>query len=102
MQSNNVGLPKGRLDSVYKEGVLFITYALLVQNSKAMEDNTVTTVSEAKALKSESIPKRSRLEQIVDWLKGESKPLIIFDECHKAKNLIASKGGMSSDKIAIC
>jgi hypothetical protein len=35
----------------------------------------------------------SRLEQLVSWL-GEDKhgPLVVFDECHRAKNLVNENG----------
>ena len=88
----NASLPKGKLDRHHKEGVLFVTYSLLVSNSKAMKDDVVSTAAEAKQLDS-SIPRGSRLEQIVDWLNGaEDDPLVVLDECHKAKNLIAIGG----------
>ena len=88
----NASLPKGKLDKHHKEGVLFVTYSLLVSNSKAMKDDVVSTAAEAKQLDS-SIPEGSRLEQIVDWLNGaEDDPLVVLDECHKAKNLIAIGG----------
>lgn len=39
------------------------------------------------------IKKGSRLEQIAEWLKGDpAGGLIILDECHKAKNLVAGGG----------
>ena len=28
-----------------------------------------------------------RLDQVVKWLEADQAPLIIFDECHKAKNI---------------
>ena len=92
VQDHKDGLPRGRLDSVCREGVLFMTYSLLVQNLKSAKDDTVTTALEVKQL-DKSIPQGSRLEQVVEWLKGEAEPLVIFDECHKAKNLIAKGGG---------
>lgn len=56
------------------EGVLFLTYsALISRNSNG----------------------HSRLSQIVQWLGKESDGLIIFDESHKAKNLVPDKQGKS-------
>lgn len=88
-------MPKGRIDSHFREGVLFITYSLLVSNSKAMKHENPQTAMEANHMDA-SICKGSRLEQIVDWLKGEQAPLVVLDECHKAKNLIAAGGNPSS------
>jgi hypothetical protein len=43
---------------------------------------------------------KSRLDQIVHWLGGETfDGLLVFDECHKAKNFTPGKEG-SSTKIA--
>jgi hypothetical protein len=67
-------LPTGNFDAVgIKDGVLFMTYALLISKSQ----------------------KGTRLEQVVKWLErdGAGAPLIVFDECHKAKNLIGADGG---------
>ncbi|GMH33357.1 hypothetical protein BSKO_01191 [Bryopsis sp. KO-2023] len=49
----------------FQEGVLFLTYSTLISSTQ----------------------KRSRLDQIVDWVGGEEfDGCLIFDECHKAKN----------------
>ena len=48
-----------------KEGVLFITYSMLVAKSG----------------------KKSRLNQVIRWLGPDFDGLIVFDESHKAKNL---------------
>ena len=34
----------------------------------------------------------TRLQQLVDWAGTDYDGLIIFDECHKAKNLIPEAG----------
>lgn len=95
-------VPKGRIDKHFTKGVLFITYSLLVMNAKAMKDEALDPLNDRgeRQLDARLVP-GSRLEQIVDWLKGEhfsnpdeSAPLIVLDECHKAKNLIATSGGM--------
>ncbi len=70
--------------------MLFITYSLLVSNAKSMaEEATDGTADNALDPR---IPAGSRLAQVVEWLKGDEAPLIILDECHKAKNLVASGG----------
>ena len=83
-------IPKGRIDKHFSQGVLFITYSLLVSNAKGMADET--TDGSVDAALDPRIPAGSRLAQVVDWLKGDETPLIILDECHKAKNLVAAGG----------
>lgn len=57
------------LSKDYQEGVLFTTYSTLVSKTQ----------------------KKSRLDQIISWFGGESaEGVVIFDECHKAKNFSAS------------
>lgn len=86
----NASIPKGRIDKHFSQGVLFITYSLLVSNAKSMADETTDgTVDTALDPR---IPAGSRLAQVVDWLKGDEAPLIVLDECHKAKNLVAAGG----------
>lgn len=67
-------LPYSKLDSKsvgVKEGVVFSTYSSLIASSEKG---------------------RSRLHQLVQWF-GQSDGLIVFDECHKAKNLVPEAGG---------
>ncbi|XP_057765219.1 protein FORGETTER 1 [Salvia miltiorrhiza] len=54
-----------------KEGVIFSTYSSLIASSERG---------------------RSRLHQLVQWF-GDLDGLIVFDECHKAKNLVPEAGG---------
>ena len=65
-----------------------------------LDDATVlfTTYSSLVAKKQGSGRKknRSRLDQIVTWLGEEFDGCIVFDECHKSKNLIPSAGGVAS------
>lgn len=57
------------------EGVIFLTYSSLTSSSD--KGNT-------------------RLQQLVDWAGPDFDGLIIFDECHKAKNLIPEAGSKST------
>ena len=85
----SASIPKGKIDKHFQEGVLFVTYSLLVTAAKAMAqdvDNTQTGGVD------HWLPPGSRLAQIVEWLKKEEAPLIVLDECHKAKNLVTSGG----------
>ncbi|CAI9087968.1 OLC1v1022187C2 [Oldenlandia corymbosa var. corymbosa] len=68
-------LPYSKLDSKsvgIREGVIFLTYSSLIASSEKG---------------------RSRLQQLVQWCGPEYDGLIIFDECHKAKNLVPEAGG---------
>jgi hypothetical protein len=66
-------------DNIKQDTVLFATYQSLIGKSG----------------------KRTRLAQIIEWAGGDDYDgLILFDECHKAKNLAADAGKKSS-KTAI-
>ncbi|KAL6843730.1 hypothetical protein ACP4OV_026301 [Aristida adscensionis] len=67
-------LPYSKLDSKaigIKSGVIFVTYSSLIASSERG---------------------RSRLQQLVQWCGNEFDGLLVFDECHKAKNLIPDAG----------
>ncbi|KAB2636953.1 protein strawberry notch [Pyrus ussuriensis x Pyrus communis] len=67
-------LPYSKLDSKsvgVKEGVIFLTYSSLIASSERG---------------------RSRMGQLVQWCGPGFNGLIIFDECHKAKNLVPESG----------
>ncbi|KAK2394699.1 protein FORGETTER [Trifolium repens] len=67
-------LPYTKLDSEkvgVMEGVIFLTYSSLIASSSKG---------------------RSRLQQLVQWCGPEFDGLIVFDECHKAKNLVPEVG----------
>lgn len=71
-------LPYGKLDSKavgVKDGVLFLTYSSLIASSEKG---------------------RSRLQQLVQWCGPDFDGLLIFDECHKAKNLVPEAGGQAT------
>eukprot|EP00873_Tetraselmis_striata_P003882 jgi/Tetstr1/424146/TSEL_014753.t1 len=67
--------PYGRLDASngpgIKEGVVFSTYSSLIAQSDQ---------------------RRTRLKQLLEWCGEDFDGLILFDECHKAKNLVPDKG----------
>ncbi|CAN1263030.1 Protein FORGETTER 1 [Linum perenne] len=67
-------LPYSKLDSKsvgVKDGVVFLTYSSLIASSERG---------------------RSRLQQLVQWFGSEFDGLLVFDECHKAKNLVPEAG----------
>ncbi|GAB4836724.1 udp-glycosyltransferase [Ancistrocladus abbreviatus] len=67
-------LPYSKLDSKsvgVREGVVFLTYSSLIASSEKG---------------------RSRLQQLVQWCGLQFDGLLIFDECHKAKNLVPEAG----------
>ncbi|KAJ4815925.1 RING/FYVE/PHD zinc finger protein [Rhynchospora pubera] len=67
-------LPYSKLDSKaigIKSGVVFVTYSSLIASSEKG---------------------RSRLQQLVQWCGPNFDGLVVFDECHKAKNLIPESG----------
>uniref|UniRef100_A0A2P2LR73 PHD-type domain-containing protein n=1 Tax=Rhizophora mucronata TaxID=61149 RepID=A0A2P2LR73_RHIMU len=67
-------LPYSKLDSKsvgVREGVVFLTYSSLIASSEKG---------------------RSRLQQLVNWCGSGFDGLVIFDECHKAKNLVPESG----------
>ncbi|XP_073000947.1 LOW QUALITY PROTEIN: protein FORGETTER 1 [Typha latifolia] len=68
-------LPYSKLDSKavgIKDGVVFLTYSSLIASSERG---------------------RSRLQQLVQWCGSDFDGLLVFDECHKAKNLVPEAGG---------
>ncbi|KAK3513748.1 hypothetical protein QTP70_028724 [Hemibagrus guttatus] len=62
-------------DTATSEGVLFATYSALIGESQAGGQH------------------RTRLKQILDWCKPGFDGVIVFDECHKAKNATSTKMG---------
>ncbi|KAL6659053.1 hypothetical protein ACP70R_003093 [Stipagrostis hirtigluma subsp. patula] len=66
-------LPYSKLDSKatgITDGVVFVTYSSLIASSEG----------------------RSRLQQLIQWCGSDFDGLLVFDECHKAKNLIPEAG----------
>ncbi|XP_036409983.1 protein strawberry notch homolog 2-like isoform X2 [Megalops cyprinoides] len=62
-------------DTATSEGVLFATYSALIGESQAGGQH------------------RTRLKQILDWCEPNFDGVIVFDECHKAKNATSTKMG---------
>ncbi|KAM9461861.1 strawberry notch homolog 2b isoform 2-T2 [Clarias gariepinus] len=62
-------------DTATSEGVLFATYSALIGESQAGGQH------------------RTRLKQILDWCGPDFDGVIVFDECHKAKNATSTKMG---------
>ncbi|XP_076134872.1 strawberry notch homolog 2b isoform X1 [Alosa pseudoharengus] len=62
-------------DTATSEGVLFATYSALIGESQAGGQH------------------RTRLKQILDWCQPDFEGVIVFDECHKAKNATSTKMG---------
>ena len=58
-----------------KKGVVFSTYSSLISES-SRRNNKI----------------KSRLNQLVQWFKSDFDGCIIFDECHRAKNLVPTGG----------
>ncbi|XP_034667121.1 protein strawberry notch homolog 1 [Drosophila subobscura] len=63
----------------FRKGVIFCTYTALIGES-------LTASSKYQA----------RLRQLVQWLGHNFKGVIVFDECHKAKNLTMGNAGKST------
>uniref|UniRef100_J3MRB3 PHD-type domain-containing protein n=1 Tax=Oryza brachyantha TaxID=4533 RepID=J3MRB3_ORYBR len=67
-------LPYSKIESKavgIANGVIFVTYSSLIASSEKG---------------------RSRLQQLIEWCGSEFDGLLVFDECHKAKNLIPEAG----------
>jgi len=91
------GLPQGSLERVLDVGVVFCTYSLLTQRLPKTPKNASTEAN----LRAMLVP-GSRLLQLADWLKGDKHgPLIVFDECHKAKNLMNATGTPTKTALAV-
>ena len=85
------------------EGVMFGTYSLLTSKWEALKEGERKT-KRGKQLEtpqpsaSEPLKKEfnSRLEQLLDWCGENFDGVIIFDECHKAKNLVQAGSAEST------
>ncbi|KAI7841339.1 hypothetical protein COHA_004957 [Chlorella ohadii] len=93
-------------DNITHQGVWFMTYSALIQGLK--EEPALKGGGRGRgrgrsaADKTDSmriVPQRgSRLKQLITWLRNDPSgaPLIVLDECHKAKNVMGSTGGKPS------
>lgn len=79
----NSSLPQGNLDTNFGEGVLFVTYSLLISGSVKGGSATVKVEGAAPDV---MLRKGTRLHQIVQWLRnGDGDPLIVrFSSLHSA------------------
>ncbi|PSC70731.1 strawberry notch [Micractinium conductrix] len=92
-------VPTGKGLDKFGDGCLFITYSLLISGLRgrgaAVRDAEAAAAAGGARLEEGRlhVPTSSRLAQIVAWLDGSDEPpLIVLDECHKAKNLLPSSG----------
>ena len=79
----------GDLNKMTRSGVVFCTYSLLIQGGGRVADLGKDGID----LNALLMKPGSRLEQLVTWLSEDKHgPLIVFDECHRAKNLVNENG----------
>ncbi|DBA83686.1 TPA: hypothetical protein ACH3X1_016793 [Trebouxia sp. C0004] len=109
----SASLPKGCIDKVHKQGVMFITYSLLIASLKkatlqTVDDQNIDTSngdsSDLPDPRAQGVLPGTRLFHVVEWLAGRDRLgncLIILDECHKAKNLIAKEGAATQTGKAV-
>ena len=94
----NGSMPNGDLNDMTQRGVVFCTYSLLIQGSGKVAD----LGKEGADLETLLMKKGSRLEQLVRWLRQDPHgPLIVFDECHRAKNLVNESGMPTKTALAV-
>jgi superfamily II DNA or RNA helicase len=72
----------GPANGSIKKGVIFSTYTSLVCKCRQKEGGTDRI--------------NSRFQQLIQWCGKDFDGLIVFDECHHAKNLMPSTGTVSS------
>jgi hypothetical protein len=73
------------LDCRIPQGVIFCTYSCLISGRLSAEGTS-----------------QSRLQQLVNWCGGDDYDgVLVFDECHKAKNLGSLGGTKSATKAAL-
>ena len=70
---------KGVFVSGLKSGVVFSTYSTLIRSCQ---------------VRGSKEKKSRRIDQLIDWVGGaDFEGLLVFDECHKAKNFKDGDGG---------
>ena len=108
-------------DITKEKGIIFATYAALVSKeglnaaerdyNAAAAEGDEDAMAHAKSSGANASAKRTRLEQLVKWMAadpaaakagggGGGDGCVLFDECHKAKNLLPSKGGGGASQTA--
>ncbi|GLC46848.1 hypothetical protein PLESTB_001541000 [Pleodorina starrii] len=118
-QGKNGAMPAAKdvLERHFNDGVLFCTYSLLIgkgsgvtagsaairEKRKADNERSQTRVEQDfRANPLQFYPPGSRLRQMVDWLQvggdGQGECLIVFDECHRAKNLLLGPDGTQTGR----
>ncbi|KAK3282320.1 hypothetical protein CYMTET_9945 [Cymbomonas tetramitiformis] len=98
----STALPSKNMDMVLGDGMLFATYSLLVSGASGRK--RARDEENASEDGHNAICPGSRLEQIYKWLQAgppEQPALLIFDECHKAKNLLTASGKASKTASAV-
>lgn len=80
-QLNKFKYGKIREQKGSSKGVMFSTYASLIGKSKSGA---------------------SRLKQLIEWFGKDYDGVIVFDECHRAKNLLPKAGTTGSSLIGKC
>jgi hypothetical protein len=85
---------KGKYDKLHEtNGVYFATYSSLCCSTKNLKFRNPTTGA---------MENMSRMQQLIDWVGGaDFDGCLLFDECHKAKNLVPSGNGKPT-KMGIC
>uniref|UniRef100_A0AC34R1C4 Uncharacterized protein n=1 Tax=Panagrolaimus sp. JU765 TaxID=591449 RepID=A0AC34R1C4_9BILA len=78
LQLNKFKYGKIREQKHSSKGIMFSTYASLIGKSKSGA---------------------SRLKQLVEWFGPDYDGVLIFDECHRAKNLVSKAGNSGSSLI---
>ena len=74
MQGNS-NLPQGNLENHFGEGVLFVTYSLLISGNSKRSNSEQQVEGAVPAV---TIRKGTRIHQIVQWLQnGKGDPLIV-------------------------
>lgn len=95
VNAHDIDICENNIPNQMFEGVTFVTYSLLrtglpkaTQTSKWQDDNENEKID-----KLTSIPHRSNLAKLIKWLRDcPEGSFIIFDESHKAKNLLPTTG----------
>ncbi|KAJ8600522.1 hypothetical protein CTAYLR_009211 [Chrysophaeum taylorii] len=84
------------------DGVYFMTYSLLLRDRGGDEDESFAARKECKLKTSKARAYNSRVEQIFHWFGGEDGDgLLMFDEIHRAKNLVCEQPTGQPTKTAL-